>query len=412
MTARASQFITSYATIDDYTTSVEDVVTMPRVGQKRKSGGEIEAALSFADRYCETNGIPCDVGTSLAERECHRVANEAREQFKSERDSDPTSTTDDLPDRNGLTPAQKYSIRLRNNRKSANAARVFSEVLKRKQSDYLRSVPSSTQDNTLHLQSIIKSQKKEINDLKNETQRYKMEIDSKEGSVVYEKSRNKHLEEKVRQLTMKVEAYEQQAKIVQNDTVSGPNQSQDEFEDTKQDHNRPYKQEIQPSQSQPSQSVPIHYSNPMPCLASQPLTQTPQNSQHHLDSQLQNDSQNQQENIPPSSGSQGMYYRLSSARYSSGYNPSWSDLPLSMRNDSDGKEFHTGLTCSQSQNEDTPEDKGTLMRAAIPMHSIALLGSQQSQELPFKGFSSDDLGMPPDSELFGGSQGTSKGRNS
>lgn len=410
MTARASQFTTSYATIDDYTTSVEDVITMPRVGQKRKSGGEIEAALSFADRYCEINDIPCDVGTSFAERECHRVANEAREQFKTERDSDPTSTTDDLPDRNGLTPAQKYSIRLRNNRKSANAARVFSEVLKRKQSDYLRNVPPSTQDNILQLQSVIKSREKEINDLKHENKRFRMEIESKEGSVVYEKSRNKHLEEKVRQLSMKLEAYEQQGKIVRNDSGAEPNQSQDEFENHKQDHNRGFKQEIQPSQSQPSQSVAIHYSNQLPCLSSQPpLTPTPQTSQHHLDSQLHADSQN-----PPSSGSQGMYYRVPLSRYNSAYNASWADIP--MRNDSEGKEFHTGLTCSQSQNEDTPEDKGTLMRSALPMstplNSIGLLGSQQSQELSFKPFSSDDLGpLPPDSDLFGGSQGTSKGRN-
>lgn len=104
--------------------------------------------MTFVYDFCDRNNLPETPGETQTERECARQASEAREQFKALRsfneqpaflpgpsNASSTSPSDDrhknnLP-KDGLSPSQKYSIRIRNNRKSAYASKVFAEVFKR-----------------------------------------------------------------------------------------------------------------------------------------------------------------------------------------------------------------------------------------------------------------------------------------
>lgn len=85
----------------------------------------------FIEDFCSHHGlVPASrVGSSRIERACARHAERARDQYKAMRDSacPPTHATDVAR----LSPREKYARRLRNNRKSAAATRVYHEVLRR-----------------------------------------------------------------------------------------------------------------------------------------------------------------------------------------------------------------------------------------------------------------------------------------
>lgn len=133
--------------------------------------------LTFIDDYCARYNLPDEAGGSAIERACHNRAEAAREAYKahvrrtaSAVDITPVvpsspssnSSTTSAPGgpssrtiarrrrtRPRLSPAQKYQLRLRNNRRSAHAAKVYAEVLKRELSavlqrvspDYLNGMP-------------------------------------------------------------------------------------------------------------------------------------------------------------------------------------------------------------------------------------------------------------------------------
>lgn len=150
---------------------------MPKPNNKRSKSDELDCddPLTFIEDYCRRNLLP-ESGGSALEKEATLRATEAREEYKSRRltgndsksaqntpnnstantpnsgnhpygtdasgssgtggavstsGSGSTTMVEDKSDRRGLSPAQKYSIRLLNNRKSAYASKVYAEVYKR-----------------------------------------------------------------------------------------------------------------------------------------------------------------------------------------------------------------------------------------------------------------------------------------
>lgn len=103
-----------------------------------------EDPMSFVYDYCKRNDLPVDPGDSQLERECASRADRAREEYKNR-----CTEIDNQNDLHGgvvymringhasLSAAEKYGIRLRNNRKSAHASKVFTEVMKRELSKEL-----------------------------------------------------------------------------------------------------------------------------------------------------------------------------------------------------------------------------------------------------------------------------------
>lgn len=97
-----------------------------------------EDPLSFVLDYSRRNNLPLEPGGTLIEQECARRSERARQEYKEqcteiERNND-LRLVGDLSKKNrrdALSAAQKYGIRLRNNRKSAHASKVFEEVMKR-----------------------------------------------------------------------------------------------------------------------------------------------------------------------------------------------------------------------------------------------------------------------------------------
>lgn len=90
---------------------------------------------------------------------------------------------------------------------------------------------------------------------------------------------------------------------------------------------------------------------------------------------------------------------------------SWTFSPPADPDVNVNPKIHTGLTCTQSQ-PDEPEDK-PLVRMPASSMPLNLLGSQQSQDNPYKAtLGSEDLPLPPGSDFFVGSQGTTKSRAS
>lgn len=110
-----------------------------------------EDPMRFVKDHCRRHSLPFEAGTSQVEKECARRADLAREDYKarqmeiekqiiSRSESVASLGSADCNERKKLTPSQKYGIRLRNNRKSANASKVYGEVLKREISHRLRDV--------------------------------------------------------------------------------------------------------------------------------------------------------------------------------------------------------------------------------------------------------------------------------
>lgn len=133
-----------------------------RPTKRASPAAEIPDTTRFVDEYCRSRGLVPEaaVGTSLIEKQCIRSAEEARQSYKSHRDHHlerhadiphhhhhnhafhpgvpaPPSTTATSSAAAAaalsaaLSPAQKYSRRLFNNRKSAAAAKVYQDVLRR-----------------------------------------------------------------------------------------------------------------------------------------------------------------------------------------------------------------------------------------------------------------------------------------
>lgn len=119
-------------------------------------GREFLDPHKFVEEFCSGRGLVASdrVGTTEVERLCISSAQEARRLYKGVRDAQLSETEEeDESDSNSqyssthpstrsatgdLTPQQKYQRRLRNNRKSAAATKVFNEVLRRELSTVLK----------------------------------------------------------------------------------------------------------------------------------------------------------------------------------------------------------------------------------------------------------------------------------
>lgn len=123
--------------------------------------------MDFVYDYCQRNALPIEAGCSQVEQECARRADKARREYKAlRRESDEALLADtrspqqvahnrddrgtvitpsnQAMERNRLSASDKYNIRLRNNRKSAHASKVYQEILKREISRYLCSSTTET----------------------------------------------------------------------------------------------------------------------------------------------------------------------------------------------------------------------------------------------------------------------------
>lgn len=146
---------------------------MSRPNKRKHDETELREAMDFVYEWARNHGLPAQPGFSKAEQVCAERASRAREQFKIRRSacaaaaaanantsspngnvtgqSSHSGIIDSLSHvastsfierpgdhRRGLSPAQKYNIRLRNNRKSAHAAKVYQEIFRREISHCLQ----------------------------------------------------------------------------------------------------------------------------------------------------------------------------------------------------------------------------------------------------------------------------------
>lgn len=123
---------------------------MPRPNKRKAGEIDFDDPMSFVTDYCRRHGVTQNPGDSEIEKVCATRAMEAREEYKEKRDAAAANTSfdeetiaEDRPGRKGLSPAQKYTIRLQNNRKSANASKVYNEVFKRELSQCIQKMGTS-----------------------------------------------------------------------------------------------------------------------------------------------------------------------------------------------------------------------------------------------------------------------------
>lgn len=149
------------------------VPTSPDVNADHACERGTDEAMQFVHSFCHRHGLPNQTGQSEVERVCEAIASDAREEFKTMRNvnqinnqspstttlendfnlsnpsvhqkprvSNPSSaahssTTVDTEAGLKQLQVRKYKKRLRNNRRSAHAAKVYKEVLRRAFSHHL-----------------------------------------------------------------------------------------------------------------------------------------------------------------------------------------------------------------------------------------------------------------------------------
>lgn len=96
-----------------------------------KKGRNEAVAMTFVRAFCQTNNLPYVVGDSSVEQTCAKIAGRAREDYKKIQ----SARTPNCRKSHALST--KHAIRLHNNRKSAQASKVYNEVFKRSLSHYL-----------------------------------------------------------------------------------------------------------------------------------------------------------------------------------------------------------------------------------------------------------------------------------
>lgn len=108
----------------------------------------LDDPMAFVLAYCREHGLPDEVVLSEPEQRAHARASDARERYKSRRnalESVSAASSAASPAGEGgrgigvSVDAAKYKTRLRNNRKSAHASKVFREVLRRELSHFCHS---------------------------------------------------------------------------------------------------------------------------------------------------------------------------------------------------------------------------------------------------------------------------------
>lgn len=390
---------------------------MPRPHKRKAGQPDYDNPITFADDYCRRYNIPYDQPSSAAEKECVRHASDAREDYKTRRDAAANNSGSSSPrspsnahaephvDRKGLSPAQKYTIRLQNNRKSANAAKVYAEILKRLQAAFLhRLTPtqvSATTDNPnlTHHSNIpstsavnpadcvrcreslttIAQRRDEITRLNNLLTQAQNSVKEEQRQREYERRRADNLNDELQAMSRRLQ--EAEATLNSRDTQLALRGS------------------------------PIHVPASSPMTKVEDVASTcalPTAAQLPVVTTVVVESQSQHDNLPPPQSAQGTPNRLISSRGAVHHQQPQPHHTFSMSmSQSDVKDF-PGLGYSQSQPDDG-DDKCQLMRNMPSSGGIPLmLDSQPSQsDLPtFKGsIGSEDLGT----DYFVSSQGTVDG---
>lgn len=149
-----------------------------------------EDPMTFVNEYCTRNNVVNEPGNTPIEKQCHIHAESAREQYKLlVRNEDVVVTKSSFQNRfapyksirrsdarESLTNAQKYALRLRNNRKSAHASTVYKEVFRRELSAVLHSL-SENQNLWNRRQCIEESEKSGEAAMKLEITRLRQELE-------------------------------------------------------------------------------------------------------------------------------------------------------------------------------------------------------------------------------------------
>lgn len=357
---------------------------MPRPRKRKSPEPTLNDPLEYVAMYCNKRGISSHVGSSDLEKECNRYAQQAREDYKRCREAGESENSD----RKGMSPAEKYTIRLQNNRRSAEASKVYNEVLKREHAHILGSLPADyiSQGGAFNYHNSHKT----IVHLRSQIQQLLSEKESLQSNASYEKSRADKLQAQMSRYSKPAHAYAP----VRTSIPLPLHHSTPQTSLAAHHHQLPVSSHMPTSNALP----PTH-----PPLSSQLPSQSPSQSQQQLTPPESNQDNNQSSQL-------SLHQRLVSSR--GVIHQPWSLSP--MPQDSEAKEFHTGLTMTQSQN-DEGDEKGQLVRTSLPLSSalpLAFLASQPSQsDMPvFKSsIGSEDMPIPPESEFFSlGSQG--KGR--
>lgn len=385
--------------------------TMPPRGTKRKMiDSPAEPAVPdpaiFADDYCERKGlVPADqIGLSQKEKSCHQQAEEAREEYKNFRDDTLERKLDGYPDSapsspkatsqqkrsrpnsgspdNPLTPAQKYSRRLFNNRKSAAASRVYAEVLRRAQVTVLQRSDESKE---------VAELRAKIGAIEEERDALLAAGHEKDRLLHEERVKNADLTAIIRRdkdTLLSITRSFQECKYLRDAPFDQSEKFPCQMDQRPDDYNRILEdhpaslalssQEYEIVHNLPG-TVPLPLgTNTQQSLATSQLgIDQPNYLQDSQQNQLsQSDSQPQTERHSQPPVSSQPFSASDMLKFSS------SNALSQVANENDANDFKTGLTCSQSQTED-PDDHRLLR--PLPVNILGAsqgLGSQPSQDLP------------------------------
>lgn len=403
---------------------------MPR---NKKSDDEIPVAdaAEFAERYCKRHGLleAEAVGTSEAERECIRSAEEARTAYKTHRDGElerrceePSSERSASPrgtkrkhvtmgEDSNLTPAQKYARRLFNNRKSAAASKVYQEVLKREMATKLArcsggpsSVPQLEEENrrlkeerdkfvthNTKLTAALMAERKAVMDLKRLLVRTGQRRISLQSDI-----------ERLRAVLYAASCsggYKTQPSPIKQDMYPPIDDSQPALQMCSQEMDMVNNIGSQnPLGGNTQQSYGFSQPSASAYLADHV------NSQQHTLGQTDSQPQAGGASQTPSGDATLVETKWPNSMALS-----------SMAAEGDAKDFTTGMTCTQSQEGD---DKSTLERPqpltmsnGVPINNLlsSQLGSQPSQDLPpFKSTIGSEENPLAESDYLLSSQGQTK----
>lgn len=416
---------------------------------KRKAGEiDYEDPMSFVADYCRRHDVTQEPGNSDIEKSCAARAMDAREEYKEKRDAAAAANSpnngsapgEDRSDRKGLSPAQKYTIRLQNNRKSANASKVYNEVFKRELSHCLQKLsgsPDKECSNCAQLRSLHTTKSNE----------YFQEIGELREHVNQLQRKTQQRDEELRKQQTVIEQLQSSLAQAQERAQNGTETKQISGAEGNSDNTDEPSEEVYVSDSGVRNMVRQddgYYNSRTSIRASDSRSHVSQlllagrmsgsptpsepDASHNITGDKKDAAMRPVEDSHNSLKEEGIMcgtkataevedkviqtpYSNASASPGSFKQRLASSGILSFlpESESQGKAFHSGLT--QSQNDDT-DDKAQLLRnmpcsGGIP---VGFLESQPSQPLlpPMKSsLGSEDLPLGGDSDLFLTSQGSS-----
>lgn len=419
---------------------------MPRPSKRKAGEIDFEDPMTFVVDYCNRRGVTQNPGNSAIEKECANRAMEAREEYKEKRDASTASNSgngavpaEDL-DRRGLSPAQKYTIRLQNNRKSANASKVYNEVFKRELSQRLQNIadPSNMNKDCQNCRDLTalhtkcNEQMRDIYSMQGQIDELQYQAQQREQQLCELRAENDHLSKSLVETQANLQSGVSRNEVahVKNDPDDNLIQSSAEVctpescgHESRRRQKSHFDDKSNETRSQISRLLEAGRICDSPGFSEARGILNGTHRKDTLASRSEYDAGRSEKEVSTMNDTRAAEVEskvIHTPRSHASASPQASFTQrmasagllsfLGSENESQCKMYHTGLTLTPSQNEDT-EDKTQLLRSFPSSGGIptGYLGSQASQALlpPIKSsLGSEDLQLGGESDLFLASQGS------